>query len=143
MVHEMNSTCPICNQTFQLKSYLKKHIATVHEGQKPYKCPQCDMNFSQKGGLKSHIDHIHEGKKYKHQCPQCDVSSHSPKLLQQHIAVVHEGKKPFQCSLCEVSCQSKGGLQVIFYQSAFISSSIKPKLTNDCSLKKKSQIVLK
>ena len=127
MVHEMNSTCPICNQTFQLKSYLKKHIATVHEGQKPYKCPQCDMNFSQKGGLKSHIDHIHEGKKYKHQCPQCDVSSHSPKLLQQHIAVVHEGKKPFQCSLCEVSCQSKGGLQVIFYQSVFISSSVKPK----------------
>ena len=34
---------------------MKKHIASVHEGKKPYKCEICHVSFTQKGSLKKHI----------------------------------------------------------------------------------------
>ena len=55
--------CQICLAVFSQSSSLTKHIASVHEGKKPFKCSICDYNCSQKGDLTKHIASVHEGKK--------------------------------------------------------------------------------
>ena len=37
------------------------HIASVHEGKKPYMCKICDTKFAAKQGLQKHISTVHAG----------------------------------------------------------------------------------
>ena len=53
---------------------MNKHIASVHEGKKPFKYDICDYRCSQKNTMKT------------------------------HISSVHEGKKPFDCDICDYYC---------------------------------------
>ena len=41
---------------------MKQHVASVHEGKKPFKCDNCDYSCSQKGNLKTHVQSVHDGK---------------------------------------------------------------------------------
>ena len=51
---------------------LKRHIKTVHEGERNFKCDFCEQSLIDLGALKKHIKTIHEGeKKYK-----CKISLH-------------------------------------------------------------------
>ena len=45
------------------KSKLNGHIASVHEGKKPFKYNICDVSFTQKGEINGHFASVHEGKK--------------------------------------------------------------------------------
>ena len=56
---------------------LNEHVASVHEGSKPFKCNICDFNYSR------------------------------TQDLNRHVSLVHEGKKPFQCGMCSFSCSHK------------------------------------
>ena len=44
---------------------MKNHVASVHEGKKPFKCESCDYRFAQKSDMKRHVALVHEGKKLK------------------------------------------------------------------------------
>ena len=55
--------CEICHKKFCNKSYLRDHIASVHEGKKPFKCSICDYKYSGKSSLTRHIASMHQGKK--------------------------------------------------------------------------------
>ena len=37
--------CEICDAIFKDKWILKRHIASVHEGKKPFECEICDKRF--------------------------------------------------------------------------------------------------
>ena len=39
--------CNNCSAAFPMKSHLKKHVTSVHEGKKPFQCSICDYCFSQ------------------------------------------------------------------------------------------------
>ena len=52
--------CELCDYTFSLKSNLKKHILSDHEGNNPFNCEVCDYRSSRKGDLKKHISSVHE-----------------------------------------------------------------------------------
>ena len=52
---------------------MNQHVATVHEGKKPFKCDICNFSCSQKSNMK------------------------------KHVAAVHEGNKPFKCAICDYS----------------------------------------
>ena len=52
----------ICNKRVSSK-YLRTHIASVHEGKKPFKCSRCNYGFASNGDLNRHISAVHEGKK--------------------------------------------------------------------------------
>ena len=43
---EKSLECEVCQKSFKTKSYLKKHIASAHEGKKPFKCNLCDARFT-------------------------------------------------------------------------------------------------
>ena len=60
---------------------MKKHVASVHEGKKPFKCDLCGYRGSDKGNLK------------------------------RHVSSVHEGNKPFKCEICDYSCSLKDNME--------------------------------
>ena len=92
-----------------VKSNLNKHIASVHDGKKPFKCNICEASFPQKQNLNIHIASVHEGKK-PFKCNSCDASFVSKHGLTVHIYSVHEFKKPFKCNDCSMSFSLKGNL---------------------------------
>ena len=60
-----------------LRENLKKHIASIHEDEKPYKCAICDYKCSEKGNSFVEVDNF-----------TCQITS------------AHEKKKSFKCSIC-------------------------------------------
>ena len=52
--------CDSCGKPFTKSGDLKKHIKTIHEGQRNYKCDFCGKSFTQSGRLKRHIKALHE-----------------------------------------------------------------------------------
>ena len=67
---------------------MKKHVVSVHEGNKPFKCDVCEYTSPQTVDFK------------------------------KHVASVHEGKKPFKCKICDKSISGKSNLDhtLLFYQ---------------------------
>ena len=64
-VHEGKKpfNCELCNYSCSENSRMKKHIASAHEGKKPFKCDFCNYNCSQNSNLKVHIRLVHGGEK--------------------------------------------------------------------------------
>ena len=62
-----------CVQSFSEGVYLKKHVQTVHVGQRDYKCEYCGKSYSGSGTLTKHIHCIHENRK-DHKCDSCNKS---------------------------------------------------------------------
>lgn len=48
------STCRLCGHTFAQTADLRKHIRTVHEGDRPFACDLCDRRFGERGNLRKH-----------------------------------------------------------------------------------------
>ena len=103
--------CDICEKHYSKSSNLQRHIASVHEGLKPFSCPSCDYKCVSKTGLKTHIAGVHDGLK-PFKCQTCDSNFASKGCLQKHISNVHDGEKPFKCELCEYTCAAKYTLDV-------------------------------
>merc|ERR1719225_115732 len=47
--------CPQCNKTFARDREVRRHIASVHEGKKPFSCDICNDRFTSKHGLQYHV----------------------------------------------------------------------------------------
>ena len=99
--------CPICHSYFSKNTDLKRHIETVHEGQKT-QCPSCQALFSRKTDLKRHIETVHEGKRTH--CHLCSASFSRKTDLKRHVETVHEGKRTL-CPNCSASFSRKTGLK--------------------------------
>ena len=57
--------CNICNARFAYKHHMKGHIASVHEGKKPFECNICKTSFAEKGTLKKHLVSVHKAKHFE------------------------------------------------------------------------------
>ena len=72
-----------------MKSDLKGHIASIHEGIKTFKCEVCDFKTAKKINIINwHAQSVHEGIKPF----QCIMSEHKAGLkatLKVHIEAVH------------------------------------------------------
>ncbi|KAH8850765.1 Zinc finger and BTB domain-containing protein 41 [Schistosoma japonicum] len=51
--------CGHCMKKFSTLSYLRMHIATVHEGVRAYACSVCEKSYTQKHSLKKHLMNSH------------------------------------------------------------------------------------
>ena len=98
--------CSICNKSFPHKSWLKKHIESVHEGKKRHNCSYCHKIFFEKRKLKKHIQTVHKGKnlvedekdsvskkakldqvhEFEYECPNCNETFNLKKHLDSHLS---------------------------------------------------------
>jgi len=122
-VHEGNKLkfqCSICLRSFTSNHNVKRHIAHVHEENKPkpFKCSLCDSSFGSRGALKLHIDSVHEKKK-PFKCSQCEYRTTQKCHLKTHVKTVHDGtkasvhkkwNKPNQCPNCPARFEYRGEL---------------------------------
>ena len=110
-VHEGNNPfkCKVCNGKFSQKSNLNQRVTFVHEGIKSFKCEVCDYTFSRKGDLKHHFSSVHEGNKL-FKCEVCDYKFSLKGDFNKHFASVHEGSKPFNCEVCDYKSSQMSNL---------------------------------
>ena len=101
--------CDICDHSCSHKGNMKTHVASVHKVKKSFKCDICGYSCSQKGNMNSHVADVHEGKK-PFKCDICDYGCSQKEDITKHFASVHEGKKPFKCDICDYSCYQKSSL---------------------------------
>ena len=93
----------ICNALIYQKVYLKKHVAIVHEGKKPFKCSKCETSFSSNAEIKRYIASVHDAKKLL-KYNDYEASFLQKDHLKTHMSSVHRDKKSFdykigKCSL--------------------------------------------
>jgi hypothetical protein len=113
---QINLKCPYdtCDYSSKLQGNLNKHVATVHEGKRPFVCEKCGYRFAERSKLKKHIKSFHENltapvpdsvhKKIRpFKCTQCNASFGKKAHLNNHVKTVHEGQREFACSLCSAS----------------------------------------
>ena len=91
--------CTICKKSFTTKNGLNRHVASVHEGKKPFSCDICDLRFIERRNVQRHILAVHEEQK-PYNCSNCVSKFATKSSLKIHQDVVHEGKKTFQCKIC-------------------------------------------
>ena len=68
---------------------MKRHIHTVHEGNKDHKCDDCGKIFSSLQVLEKHLHRVHDGYK-DHKCESCDKSFSQAGNLKTHIHIIHD-----------------------------------------------------
>ena len=113
--------CPFCEgSTFTKDSHLKRHIASVHERNKPYSCSLCDKSFSLNDNLQRHLnvhlanensETVHEGNISLLLCSHCGMKFGRSDQLKRHIASVHERNTlVHKCSLCDYVGYTKNDL---------------------------------
>lgn len=82
--------CEQCKALFRRKSYLRKHVAAVHNKLKPYRCNLCDRPFGYRGALAKHFRTIHLGEK-PFVCPgkNCTMRFSERGNLKKHFGNKH------------------------------------------------------
>ena len=76
-------------KAFSQSGNLRRHIITVHHGQKDYKCDSCDKAFSSAGDLKKHINAVHNSQQ-DHKCDSCRKAFSQAGNLKRHIDSIAE-----------------------------------------------------
>ena len=89
----------------------------VHK-KKLYGCDICGFRSSLKTNLKQHILSVHEGMR-RYKCELCDYKCHKKYNLDQHIASVHDKNKNFQCENCDYSSSNKATVKKTFRISSW------------------------
>jgi len=91
--------CPICKKDVK---QLRDHIYRMHSGEKKREsCDMCDQTFALKSGLKRHINSVHYNIK-DFECDLCSFKTNSASNLRAHKTQVHEKRKWYEiCQFCE------------------------------------------
>jgi len=94
---------------------MKRHMTTVHEGQKPYQCETCLNRFTDKRSLQRHIGNIHGDNYQKPTCSICQEAFTQKSDLEKRMATHHKintiKRKRCTCQICDESFSFKNDLQ--------------------------------
>ena len=93
----MKNACTLIQRTllmyqnsriFSLKTQLKVHLETIHEGSKPYKCEVCNYSAALKNTLKQHTNNVHQGRK-DFKCNICGKQFTQKGKVNRHLENIH------------------------------------------------------
>ena len=92
--------CPYCGKSFKNKNPLQTHIAT-HTGNFKYFCPYegCNKGFMRKDSIYHEHYRSHTGEK-PFLCTNCGQSFNSKQMLKNHMRK-HTGDTKYQCQFCQ------------------------------------------
>ena len=135
-------TCEFCNKSFSVKSNMKNHIQTIHQGITTFrfKCDKCDYNATQKISLIRHQKSVHGGQRFT--CSHCDEEGIEKSFkweidLKRHIQSRHSTEK-FNCDECEQVFNTKRYLsnhkRLVHQGKAFQCDQCEVKVTSRASL---------
>ena len=108
--------CPHCNQEYEIKKSLKRHMLRVHgdaDGETHYSCDKCDYVNKSHPKYQEHINAIHT-KEVVYHCDQCTFTTYRKSNLQPHLKNVHEKYKPNKCDKCFAAFLTKRELNKHF-----------------------------
>ncbi|KAL6100320.1 zeb2 [Pungitius sinensis] len=102
-------TCPYCERGYKRLSSLKEHIKYRHErSEESFSCPLCADSFSLRSQLERHMtthrptrDQVSDSagnRKFK--CNECGKAFKYKHHLKEHLRI-HSGEKPYECSNCK------------------------------------------
>ena len=94
--------CELCEYACYDKYGLRKHKASIHEGQR-IKCDECQLSFSVTS-LSSHKRRYHSN--YFFECEDCSYGTKDNSSLKQHKKAEHEGIR-YKCTICPKETRSK------------------------------------
>lgn len=89
--------CAHCEEVFDNKYQLTKHIDTVH-ADLIVRCLFCGKGFGEELHLKRHIYVCHTDRK-PYECHECGYKANKKATLEVHIRR-HTGERPYQCDKC-------------------------------------------
>ena len=92
--------CHVCEKRFSKISHLKRHMKSVHYGEKN-QCDHCELVFSRQDKLLKHIGLAHTNKKVpaSYQCSQCKQLFKENSNYQRHTKT--NGISKYQCKVCD------------------------------------------
>jgi len=99
----MSFSCEVCSITFTLKSNLKRHMRTIHGGDKiSHSCSvaNCGNVFTTKSLRDKHLQKVHNIERKVFSCTHCDDSFLTKTGLKDHISFVHQ-RLQFKCDICQ------------------------------------------
>ena len=85
--------CPHCDNVYDRKDKVLRHIGGVHEGKnnkRNHKCNFCEKKFNSPGIRLKHEDNIHRNIR-KLKCDKCDASFNYGTQLRLHKESIHDG----------------------------------------------------
>ena len=97
------------------KLILKQNVKVAIFQMSLFKCSECNSQFNKRGNLNVHVASVHEGKR-PFECNLCVKKFTLKANLNIHIASVHEGRRPFECDKCKNRFSLKNGLKNILNQ---------------------------
>ncbi|XP_067640882.1 zinc finger protein 271-like [Eurosta solidaginis] len=107
--------CPICQKKIDT-TYLKSHIAHVHNADRNIACQICGDLFKTASLLANHKQ-LHLNR--KHPCSVCHKGFSRQSDLKVHMRM-HTGEEPFACHICDRRFKLKGRLNYHLQQHAGI-----------------------
>ena len=99
--------CDICKKSFTRPFELKCHQEKDHFGIIPsFQCLQCDWTFTQAFKRKRHVLSVHEGQK-PFLCEKCPKSFTNKVNMLNHVKTIHEENVTYECALCKKRYKQK------------------------------------
>ena len=121
---ETTHICELCGKSYVDPRDLNLHIASIHDGNKPYMCEICGSSFADKRYIQKHVKLVHEKKpKQSYKYSKCDGVFLGSKKLARHVKLKH-GKKDFK----DISENSKNQMDESKDEFKDISESSKSKV---------------
>lgn len=104
--HGIKPKCIYCQNLFENRHQLERHLRLHMEDPSPFKCTECRKSFAERSYLNRHIRFVHKGGGRNQQCPHCPMRFSGKKPLKNHMEI-HFGVRPIPCEFCRGRFQTQ------------------------------------